>query len=62
MFIVDEEVAEAIRHAWHQGYELSGVVELRWYFPLITNNAKARQCVWTIVGWASRPTPKQEQE
>ena len=61
MFIVDEATAEAIRRAWHEGGELSGVVELRRHFPLITDNAKAQLCVRTIVGWAPRPVPKQEQ-
>lgn len=38
MFIVDEATAEAIRRAWHEGGELSGVVELRRHFPLITGS------------------------
>ena len=58
---VDEATAEAIRRAWHEGGELSGVVELRRHFPLITDDAKAWLCVRTIVGWAPRPVPKQEQ-
>ena len=61
MFVVDEVTAEAIRRAWHEGGELAGVVELHRHFPLITDNAKARLCVRTIVGWAPRPAPKQEQ-
>jgi hypothetical protein len=56
MFVVDEETAEAIRRAWEQGGELAGVVELRRHFPLITDNAHARQCVRAIVGWRSQPT------
>lgn len=62
MFVVDEETAEAIRRAWHEGGELSGVVELRRHFPLITNNERARLFVRTIVGWAPRAAPKQGQE
>jgi hypothetical protein len=52
---VDEETAAAIRHAWEEGGELAGVVELRRHFPLITDNAHARRCVRMIVGWAPRP-------
>ena len=62
MFVVDEETAAAIRRAWEDGGELAGVVELRRHFPLITDNAQARRCVRTIVGWASRPAPDQKEE
>jgi hypothetical protein len=55
MFVVDEETAAAIRHAWEEGGELAGVVELRRRFPLITDNAHARLCVRAIVGWGSAP-------
>ena len=50
MFVVDEETAAAIRRAWEEGGELAGIVELRRYFLLITDNAQARLCVRTIVG------------
>ena len=61
MFVVDEVTAEAIRRAWHEGGELSGIVELRQYFLLITDNATAGLCVRTIVRWVPRPALKQEQ-
>ncbi len=60
MFVVDEETAEAIRRAWEAGGELAGVVALRRHFPLITDDAHARQCVRAIVGWRPRPTPDQD--
>jgi hypothetical protein len=60
MFMVDEETAGAIRRAWHEGGELSAVVELRRHFPLITDGASARRCVHAIVGWERRPDPDQE--
>ena len=50
MFVVDEANADAIRHAWHEGGELAGVVELRRYFPLINDPARAWSCVQAIVG------------
>lgn len=58
MFTVDETTAEAIRQACDNGGELAGVVELRRHFPLLTDNAHARQCVRSISGWlpmADRP-------
>ena len=51
MFTVDEATAEAIRRAYDEGGELSGIVELRRHFPLITDNAKAGECVRIIAGW-----------
>jgi hypothetical protein len=55
MFAVDEPNAEAIRRAWHEGGELSGIVEFQRHFPLI-NNARARMCVQAILSWnQSRP-------
>jgi hypothetical protein len=64
MFVVDEPTAEAIRRAWEVGGELAGVVELRRHFPLIADNAQARLCVRTIVGWrpAPRSAPEQDQD
>jgi len=58
MFLVDEATAEAIRHAWHEGGDLAGVVELRRHFPLITDHARARSCVHAIVGWQQHPAPE----
>ena len=51
MFAVDEATAEAIRRAYDEGGELAGVVEFRRHFPLITDNAKAGECVRIIAGW-----------
>ena len=55
MFSVDEATAEAIRRAYDEGGELSGIVEFRRHFPLITDNAKAGECVRIIAGWTPRP-------
>ena len=55
MFIVTEADAAAIRAAFHDGGELSAVVELRRRFPGITDPARARECVRTIAGWAPLP-------
>ena len=60
MFMVDEEAAAAIRHAWHEGGELSAVVELRRRFPGITDGENARRCVRTIVGWTPQPAPDRQ--
>ncbi len=59
MFAVDEATARAIRQAYQDGGELSGVVELRRHFPLITDNARARLCLQMIMSWAL-PTPAPE--
>ena len=55
MFVVDEATADAIRRAYDEGGELAGVVEFRRHFPLITDNAKAGQCVRIIAGWQPAP-------
>ena len=55
MFVVDEATAEAIRRAFEEGGELSGIVEFRRHFPLITDHAKAGQCVRIIAGWKRMP-------
>ena len=58
MFSVDEATAEAIRRAYDEGGELAGVVEFRRHSPLITDNAKAGECVRIIAGWTPLPTRK----
>jgi hypothetical protein len=55
MFVVSEEDAAAIRTAFDQEGELSAVIVLRRLFPLITDNAQAREQVRIIAGW--RPLP-----
>lgn len=57
MFMVSPAEAEAIRRACTESGELAGVVELRRYFPSITDNALARDCVRRIVGWRLPPQP-----
>ena len=51
MFTVDEATAQAIRRAYDEGGELSGIVEFRRHFPLISDHAKAGECVRIIAGW-----------
>ena len=51
MFTVDEPTVEAIRRAFDEGGELSGIVEFKRHFPLISDHAKARECVRIIAGW-----------
>ena len=48
MFAVDDTAAKAIRRAYVEGGELSGVAELRRYFPLVQDNDPARMCVRMI--------------
>src|SRR3954470_5239663 len=60
MFSVDEATAEAIRRAYDEGGELSGIVEFRRHFPLISDNAKAGECVRIIAGW--KPMPDRPQQ
>jgi hypothetical protein len=43
--------ADIARRAYDEGGELSGIVEFRRHFPLITDNAKAGECVRIIAGW-----------
>jgi hypothetical protein len=59
MFAVDEPTAEAIRRAWHEGGELSGIVEFKRHFPLIDND-RARMCVQAILSWKPKPAGEQE--
>jgi len=59
MFCVDEATAESIRRAFNEGGEPSAVVELRRHFPLLTDNARGRECVRIIAGWQLvLPLPK----
>jgi hypothetical protein len=55
MFTVDEATAAAIRCAYGEGGELSGIVEFRRHVPLITDHAKAGECVRIIAGWQPWP-------
>ena len=57
MFCVDEETAAAIRRVFNEEGELSAVVELLRHFPLITDTARARECVRIIAGWQPVPPP-----
>jgi hypothetical protein len=51
MFSVTEAEAASIRRVFEEEGELSAMIELRRHFPGITDNAKARECARTIVGW-----------
>jgi len=55
MFTVTEAEAAAIRRVFEEEGELSAMIELRRYFPGITDNLQARQCARTIAGWTPRP-------
>ena len=55
MFTVDEPTAAAIRRAYEEDGDLASIVEFRRHFPLINDNAKARECVRTIVSWTPLP-------
>jgi hypothetical protein len=57
MFVVSESEAAAIRAAFEQGGEFSAAIELRRFFPGITDNARARECAMIIAGWGPRPDP-----
>ena len=57
MFVVTEADAAAIRTVFDQEGELSAAIELRRRFPGVTDNAKARAHVRTIVGWKPLPSP-----
>jgi hypothetical protein len=55
MFSLDATTAAAIRQTYEVSGELSAVVELRRYFPGITDNETARRCVRAIAGWKPLP-------
>jgi hypothetical protein len=55
MFVVTEEDAAAIRDVFDRDGELFAAVELRRRFPLIDDNAIARQWARTIAGWKPLP-------
>jgi hypothetical protein len=55
MFVATEADATAIRTIFEKEGELSAAIEVRRLFPGVTDNAKARECARTIVGW--RPLP-----
>jgi hypothetical protein len=55
MFVVTEEDASAIRDVFDRDGELSAAVELRRRFPLIDDNAIAREWARTIAGWIPLP-------
>ena len=57
MFVVTEADAAAIRTVFDREGELSAAIELRRRFHGITDNAKARTYVRTIVGWKPLPSP-----
>jgi hypothetical protein len=46
IFVITEADADAIRAVFNQKGELSTAIELRRRFPGVTDNAKARACVW----------------
>ena len=59
MFVVTEDDAAAIRATFEREGELSAAIELRRRFPLIPDNATARQHVRMIAGWQPIPvTPR----
>ncbi|MDQ2763863.1 MAG: hypothetical protein M3Y22_10390 [Pseudomonadota bacterium] len=57
MFTVDEATAEAMHRAYDESGELGAVAEFRRHFPLITDPARARDCVRRIVGWRRPAEP-----
>jgi len=62
MFCVDEATAEAIRRAFNEEGELSALIEFRRHFPLITDNAKGRECVRIIAGWQPALPPAKAED
>jgi hypothetical protein len=55
MFTVTEADAAAIRRVFEEDGELAAAIELRQRFPIITDNAKARDCARIIAGWQPLP-------
>ena len=66
--MVDEDTAASIRRAWDEDGDLSGIIEFRRHFPLITDSNRARMCLRAIVGWKppvaepEPPAPVTEQD
>jgi len=57
MFTVDTETADEIRRAWKAGGERSAIIEFRRHFPSVTDHARARLCVHSILSW-TRSSPR----
>ena len=55
MFLVSEADTTTIRAIFEQEGKLSAAIEVRRFFPRITDNAKARECASTIAGWKPLP-------
>ncbi len=55
MFTVDESTAATIRRAYEESGELGAIVEFRRHFPLISDNARAGECVRSVLGWRQAP-------
>ena len=55
MFVITEADAAAICATFNKEGELSAAIELRWRFPWITDNTKARACAPSIAGWMPPP-------
>ena len=56
MFMVDKDMADAVRRAFDERGEWPAVAELRRHVP-IASNADALQAVRTIASWRARPEP-----
>jgi hypothetical protein len=56
MFTVDEPTAEAIRRAYDEGGELSGIVEFRRHFPLITTPPRRASACGSSPGGSRCPS------
>jgi hypothetical protein len=57
MFVVSEEAAAAIRTVYETEGLLSAAIEVRRWFPGITDNAKASDCARAIASWQPLPVP-----
>jgi hypothetical protein len=58
MFVVSEAEAAAISAVFRESGEFAAAIELRRWFPGITDNAQARECARTIAGWPVTRMPK----